>query len=154
MFYCSEKHLRRHARVLGHADECARMAQQLDRRKVCISEISNPTRKRETDAVLSFIRSWPVHAVIQELHGLPFTFAEELTAGINSGSATMCTFLQRHGLHNRALWQRECSCSQQQPWGSLAPEAVPPAAALFAIGAQVPPQVGFVISSDTCMRWH
>jgi hypothetical protein len=34
MFYCSDKHLRQHARVLGHADECARMAQQLERRQV------------------------------------------------------------------------------------------------------------------------
>lgn len=32
MFYCSEKHLRR--RALGHADECARMAEQLGRRQV------------------------------------------------------------------------------------------------------------------------
>lgn len=34
MFYCSEKHLRRHVQLLGHADECARMAEQLTRRKV------------------------------------------------------------------------------------------------------------------------
>jgi hypothetical protein len=83
-------------------------------------------------------------AFSQELHRLPFTYAEELTTGIDAGTTTMCTFLHRHGLHNRGLWQRECSCSRKQPWGSLALDAAPTSAALFGIGAQVPLPLGAV----------
>lgn len=43
----------------------------------------------------------------------------------------MCGFLQRHGLHDRGLWRRECACSRHLPWGSLAPEAAPPDAEIF-----------------------
>ncbi len=34
MFYCSAKHIRRHARLGHDAEECARMAQQLTRQEV------------------------------------------------------------------------------------------------------------------------
>lgn len=48
----------------------------------------------------------------------------------------MCEFLQRHGLHNRGLWRRECACSRDLPWGSLAPEAAPPDAEIYGGSSQ------------------
>lgn len=77
----------------------------------------------------------------QELRQLPFDFAEELTAGIDSGTASVCAFLQRCGVHNQGLWRRECGCSCNAPWGSLQQPALPDADVLELLWLSVPDQL-------------
>lgn len=92
----------------------------------------------------------------EELQQQPFSFAQELTAGIDAGTATMCGFLRRHGLHGRGLWRRECPCDLHQPWGTLAPASALPVSEIYAGGnpAELPaPAVRSAGPSAECRSW-
>lgn len=67
-----------------------------------------------TDALVlrAPITSVPITCVpcAQELRNFPFTWTDQLTAGIDGGSASLCAFLTRLGLHGQPMWSLECAC--------------------------------------------
>ncbi len=71
---------------------------------------------------------------------MPFDYAEELTVGLDTGTASVCDFLRQHGLHGRPLWRRQCACDASQPWGSLTPpqHAAEEAEVLLGLPAHAP----------------
>lgn len=58
---------------------------------------------------------------MQELRTFPFPWAHELTAAAGQGGPAVCALLRCLGIHGLPLWNRECLCQDDMPFGALAP---------------------------------